>query len=352
MSSTAAAAAEYTEVIDKDDEELAQDQSTIDQHLDDEIADTVLLTSNVDNNNIDDDDEEHHYLQEQQDDPEDLPPSIKNNMAAIRRKTIKSEIGSTISKITSVKKEDLKLDTGKYIKSIIYGGMDGLVSIFVSVAVVATGHDKIMVLLVIALAKLVAGAISMGMGDYLGTQADVDFAKGERMREEWEVEYYPEGEKKEMVEIYVSKGIPVEVATEVVDILAKNKKGFVDIMMVEELGIMPDSEQEVAWKNGLINFISFTIFGIIPIFPYLVFLIVAKVNNISLAHGNTPTFVVVIALTVVTLFLMGVFQAKSTGASWIWKGLITVILGVIGAFTGFATVEIVRLIDPSINING
>ncbi|EFA86545.1 DUF125 family protein [Heterostelium album PN500] len=268
-----------------------------------------------------------------------------------RRKQIKSDINETLTKIKSINKEDLKLDTGKYIKSIVYGGMDGLVSIFVSVAVVATGQASIGLLLSIAFAKLVAGAISMGMGDYLGTQADVDFAKGERQRESWEVEYYPEGEKKEMVEIYVSKGIPLEIATEVVDILAKNQKGFVDIMMVEELGIMPDTENEVAWKNGLVNFVSFLIFGIIPMLPYFVLLIVAKTDGLNLEHGNNPTFYTVIALTVVTLFLMGVFQAKTTDSNWIKKGLITVILGVIGAFSGYITVEIVRLIDPTIDIN-
>eukprot|EP01133_Synstelium_polycarpum_P005241 gene5241-6064_t len=191
----------------------------------------------------------------------------------------------------------------------MYGGMDGLVSIFVSVAVVASGSAPVSVLLVIAIAKLVAGSISMGMGDYLGTQADVDYAKGERAREAWEVEYYPEGEKREMVELYVAKGIPFEVATEVVNLLATNKNGFIDTMMVEELGIMPDTENEVPWKN-------------------------------------------VAVITVVTLFGMGVFKAKSTDTLWWKSGVSTVFFGSIGAFTGFITVAIIKWINPSIDING
>jgi hypothetical protein len=35
------------------------------------------------------------------------------------------------------------------------------------------------------LAKLFAGAISMGVGDWLGTAAEVEMAKRERKREEW-----------------------------------------------------------------------------------------------------------------------------------------------------------------------
>ncbi|KYQ88247.1 transmembrane protein [Tieghemostelium lacteum] len=247
--------------------------------------------------------------------------------------------------------DDIKEETSKYLKSIIYGGMDGLVSIFVSIAVVASGDAKITVLLVVVLSKLIAGAISMGMGDYLGTQADVDFAKGERKREAWEVEYYIEGEKKEMVEIYLERGLPIDVATEVVDILAKNPKGFVDIMMVEELGIMPDTESEVAWKNGLVNFCSFLVFGIIPLLPYLAFLAVASAYGLS-TQENLGTFISVIAISIITLFLMGVFKAKLTDTVWWKNGITTVIFGCLGAVVGFLTVEIIKKIFPDVDISG
>ncbi|EGG25201.1 transmembrane protein [Cavenderia fasciculata] len=274
-----------------------------------------------------------------------------NNTNKRKNNNIRQGFKDGLSKVKSINRDDLKLDTSKYLKSIIYGGMDGLVSIFVSVAVVASGDAPISVLLVIAVAKLIAGAISMGMGDYLGTQADVDFAKGERQRETWEVEYYIEGEKKEMVEIYCEKGIPEEIATEVVNILATNTKGFVDVMMVEELGITPDAEGEVAWKNGMVNFVSFLIFGIIPLLPYLVYLAVASVRH-SGYRDNLPTFISVIGVAIVTLFGMGIFKAKSTQTS-LWKnGLSTVFFGCIGAGAGIATVEIIKAINPDIDING
>jgi len=243
-----------------------------------------------------------------------------------------------------------KFELSKYLKSIIYGGMDGLVSIFVSIAVVASGDATIAVLLVIVLSKLVAGAISMGMGDYLGTQADVDYAKGERKREAWEVEYYLEGEKKEMVDIYISRGVPLDVATEVVDILAKNPKGFVDVMMVEELGIIPDAELETPWINGMVNFISFLIFGIVPLIPYLVYLLIADLDHLS-TSPNLPTFLSVIGLTIVTLFGMGIYKANATNTQWWKSGIITVFFGCIGAVVGYMTIYIIKKIDPSIDIS-
>lgn len=53
-----------------------------------------------------------------------------------------------------------------------------------------------------------------------------------------------------MVELYVSKGLSQQDAETVVDILAKDKRTFVDFMMIEELGILPEEEAASAWKNG------------------------------------------------------------------------------------------------------
>jgi vacuolar iron transporter family protein len=47
--------------------------------------------------------------------------------------------------------------------------------------------------LILSLAKLLSGAISMGVGDWMATAADVDLAKTERRREMWECDNYIEG---------------------------------------------------------------------------------------------------------------------------------------------------------------
>ncbi len=42
----------------------------------------------------------------------------------------------------------------------------------------------------------------MAIGDYLSTKAERDYNRAEREREAWEVRNFPEGEKKELIEIY------------------------------------------------------------------------------------------------------------------------------------------------------
>lgn len=99
---------------------------------------------------------------------------------------------------------------GDYIKSMVYGGLDGIVTTY-SVVMSVLGVKVIMlwkvnlsngVVLTLGLATLFADAIAMGLGDYLSSKSENDFYIKEKMREEWEVENNPDGERLEMVEIY------------------------------------------------------------------------------------------------------------------------------------------------------
>lgn len=54
-----------------------------------------------------------------------------------------------------------------------------------------------------------------------------------------ELDNVPELEKQEMIDIYTKKGISQEDATEIVNLLFPSKEAFLDIMMIEELGILP-----------------------------------------------------------------------------------------------------------------
>jgi len=153
-----------------------------------------------------------------------------------------------------------------------------------------------------------------------------------------------------MIELYTNKGLPEHVARRVVELISKNKKGFVDIMMVEELGILPDAESEVPWKNGLANFVSFLIFGIIPIIPYVIYV------PISIAkHGNVNVYVpflLTVILCVITMFGMGVVKGKITGTNWVTSGITTLLFGALGALVSFGIGYALQLAFPDIHLSG
>eukprot|EP00954_Amorphochlora_amoebiformis_P020907 1342784-Amorphochlora_amoeboformis.AAC.1 len=77
-------------------------------------------------------------------------------------------------------------------KSIVYGGLDGIITTFAVVSGAAGGGFGIDVILVLGFANMFADALSMGMGDALSTKAANAAALKERDRELWELENYPE----------------------------------------------------------------------------------------------------------------------------------------------------------------
>lgn len=254
---------------------------------------------------------------------------------------------AVINKPITPHTEKHKTGAGNYVKSIIYGGSDGIVSVFVTVAAVSGSNFGIGLVLVLGLAKLFAGALSMGVGDWLATDAEVDMAARERKREEWECENYLEGEIEEMVELYVKKGLDEDTAREIMGILAKNKKVFVDIMMAEELGISPDLVDESPWKHGLINFTSFIVFGSIPLLAYVLIIGLRQ----AIVFNTNFVFYLSIAITVVSLFGLGVVKAKLTGSSWWKSGLQTVLFGSFTAFVGWFVGWILDYFFPGVNID-
>lgn len=214
---------------------------------------------------------------------------------------------------------------GQYIKSVIYGGLDGIITTFAVVAGVAGAALSPSVVLILGFANLIADGLSMAIGDYLSTKAEIEFQQAERKREAWEVENYPEGEKLELKELYMSKGMAEEDAVRIVDIISKNRETWVDIMMVEELGIV--EEEESPLKNAVVTFLSFIVFGFIPIFTYV---LSKLIPNIAI-----NTFTLSCILTSLTLFTLGALKVKVTEKNWFVSGLEMLIVGGIAAAAAY-----------------
>jgi len=91
--------------------------------------------------------------------------------------------------------------SGEFVKSMVFGAMDGIITTFAVVAGVAGSNLTTGVVLILGFANLFADGISMGLGDFLSEKAEYDYVISEKARELWETQNYLEGEKKEMVEL-------------------------------------------------------------------------------------------------------------------------------------------------------
>jgi vacuolar iron transporter family protein len=251
--------------------------------------------------------------------------SITKAKEAYKTRDIKATIAAHNVKSKSKTDTEAHVSSGQYLKSAVYGGLDGTVTTFAVVAGSQGASLATGVVLILGFANLIGDGLSMAIGDYLSTKSENEYHNAEREREKWEVDNYPQGEKKEMVELYESKGIAKKDATSMVEIMSKYKEAWVDLMMVEELGIMQSKESPV--KNAVVTFLSFCIFGFVPLLAYVLAL------NFNLLLTNT--FLIASSLTALTLFSLGAIRIKFTGLNFFRSGMEMVIVGGIASFAAY-----------------
>jgi len=262
--------------------------------------------------------------------------SLKSQSKLIEARTAFNEKNPSASKIIHDlhvhAKEAHQGTSGEYVQSVVFGGLDGIITTFAIVAAAAGASLSYGLILIIGFANVLGDAVGMAVGDYLSSVAEGDHESAERKRETWELDNIPEAEKEEMVDIYTSKGISVEDAREVVELLyASSKPAFLDVMIVEELGILPKGAETAAWKGALVTFVSFLACGGLPMLPYLFSAQYDKIGSFDDVFGAA------LALFCVTLFTLGAFKGRITGKRWYITGMTML-------FNGAATTAVAFLI--------
>lgn len=223
---------------------------------------------------------------------------------------------------------------GDFIKSIVYGGLDGIITTFATVTSVAGADLNPLVVVVLGVSHLVADGISMGTGDAMSTQAELDLSKSERRRERLEMQQNLHGEMNEMINMYVQKGIKRNDAETIVHTLSKYPNQFLDSMMSEELGMPPSHHlvETTPIKSGLVTMTSFMIFGSVPLLPYLI----ALIPWFSDFFTDQIQLWSAIVMTIITLFILGVVKGKVSAVKNIWwSGFQMAANGTLAAVIGF-----------------
>ena len=176
-------------------------------------------------------------------------------------------------------------------------------------------------------ANLVADAMSMGLGDTLISEmAERDFIRREWERETWEMDTNPSGKVQEMQEFYVQKGVSEEDASRILEIFSKYTVFFVEHMMQVELGLLaPD---EPPWAKGAVTFVSFCLFGAVPL---------ASSAAVAAAPGVTDgvLFVTCALSTAAAIFLLGAVKGRVAQSSVAASGALMTVNGGLAAAVSF-----------------
>lgn len=117
----------------------------------------------------------------------------------------------------------------------VLGANDGIISTACLILGVAAADADRNSILTAGMAGLVAGAVSMALGEYVSVSSQRDAEHADIAKETWELETMPEHELDELTAIYAGKGLPQALAREVAEALTKHDA--LATHLAEELGI-------------------------------------------------------------------------------------------------------------------
>lgn len=213
-----------------------------------------------------------------------------------------------------------------YLREIVYGGNDGIITTFAVVAGFAgaardpvTSAIPIVSVLLFGIANLFADGLSMSLGSFLSQRAEKDVYRNEKAKESYEITHEPAGELAETEEILRRKQFSAKDAKTVAALFAKNPFYWTEFMMKDELE-MQNPEGEKPLYMAISTFAAFVIFGIIPLMPYLL---------------GKPVFVLSVAATAAALIILGALRASVTRQKPLRGILETLIVGGIAAVAAY-----------------
>ena len=193
----------------------------------------------------------------------------------------------------------------EFLREIVYGGNDGIVTTFAVVSgfagATATGAGEVGAIAVIlfGLANLFADAASMGLGAYLSSRSQDDVYHAARADELRAIHHNPEDERAEVFEILRAKGLPDADIEAFADLYGRHPELLADFMMTHEIGMANPGNGNPAFE-ALATFLSFLFFGAIPLIPYF------------LREPTETTFHLSVFATFAALVLLGLLRWKVT----------------------------------------
>lgn len=198
---------------------------------------------------------------------------------------------------------------GNALRAAVLGANDGLVSNFSLVMGIAGAGGGGSAILVAGFAGLLAGALSMALGEWLSVQSARELYANQIAVETAEIAEIPQEEEEELRLIYEAKGVAPAAARQLAHkIVTGDRAVAVDTLAREELGINPEELGGSAWVAGATSFTLFAIGAIIPVIPFL------------FLHG-TAAIVLAAGLAGLALFGIGAAITLVTGRGVLVSGI-------------------------------
>ena len=205
----------------------------------------------------------------------------------------------------------------KYIRPMVYGGLDGIITTFSIISAAIGGGLDFKTIIIMGISNLISDGISMGFGEYTSVNIERQYILWEKSKELYEIENNIDNEIYEMIVLLMEKGMTHNDAEKVIKIYTSNEKYkdiFLNYMMYMELNMLEPDNKRTIMKNGLVTFTSFVIFGSIPL---TFFFLIVSFTDLLIMH----TYIISCFIAVLTMFVLGILQAKISKQHMIKNGL-------------------------------
>jgi VIT1/CCC1 family predicted Fe2+/Mn2+ transporter len=212
--------------------------------------------------------------------------------------------------------------SGGAARAAVFGVSDGLVSnICVILGVAGGAHYNASFVRLAGLVSMVGGAISMALGEYVSMTAQTELLEAELEMERTELRRRPELERRELAQIYRSRGVDPVLADSLATEMMRDPEMALETHAREELGINPAALGSPP-KAAVSSFVSFGVGALVPLLPWF----------FSGGRGSVMTSLVLGALAAIAV---GVALSRFTGRSAVRSALRQLVLSGAAAAASF-----------------
>ncbi len=156
-----------------------------------------------------------------------------------------------------------------WLRAAVFGAMDGLVSNIALIAGIAGAGAPAGIVALTGVSGLLAGAISMALGEYASVRTQNEQLDYEVRIESDALKRNPEGEELELIEQFVDLGMTRTTAQYAASEVHGNHDSALRLHLSNELGLSVD-DRPSPWIAAISSLLAFGVGALIPVLPYLI----------------------------------------------------------------------------------
>ena len=215
----------------------------------------------------------------------------------------------------------MRISSLSRIRELVLGFQDGLLVPLAVVTGLAAAAFSPVTVIVGGLAEAGAGALAMGAGSFLASQAENQLYESEIEDEEAQIREHPEVERLELEMLLREEKLNAEEARQASDIIARSRTSLNKTMVEKELGLSY-VERNAAGKDAIVVGVSYAGAAFIPLWPYLLWPL-------------TLALPISLVTTALALFFLGVVKGRVARIALFRSGIQVLSIGGTSATIGY-----------------